>query len=191
MISAASRESMREAILADEVADAAAKCDAPDPDRAGVAEPGREAVRPDGSRVFARCQARLGPRGAFANVDLEPLHFREVEHDAAIRGAVTGKAVAAAADREFQSALSRERNYARDVGCVFRLYDEPAAVDPAVEDRARLVVGGISAAITLPLRTLRRSGIETRGWCPSSAMSNESGLSFAIDLFSELVCMHG
>ena len=42
-----------QAVLAHEEADAAAERDPADPDRAGVAEPGREAVRAGGGRVVA------------------------------------------------------------------------------------------------------------------------------------------
>ena len=53
----------REAVLAHEEADAAAERDAADPDRARVAEPGREAVRAGGGGVLA---ARSGPVSAQA-----------------------------------------------------------------------------------------------------------------------------
>ena len=51
-----------------------------------------------------------------SDVDLERLHVREVEHDAAVGDAVAGDAVAAAADGELQPGLARERDDARDVG---------------------------------------------------------------------------
>jgi hypothetical protein len=94
-----------------------------------------------GGRVLARGQTGFGPRGTPPDVDLEPLHLREVEHDAPFRGAVPGGAVAAAADGELQPALSRERDDARDVGSVLGPDDgRRSAVDAAVEDLARLVV---------------------------------------------------
>ncbi len=51
----------REAVLADQVPDAAAQRDPPDPDRAGVAEPGRQAVRSCRGRVLARGQTLSRP----------------------------------------------------------------------------------------------------------------------------------
>ena len=49
---------------------AAAQRDPPDPHRAGVPESRREAVGARRSRVFACCQAGLGPSGAPGQVDL-------------------------------------------------------------------------------------------------------------------------
>jgi hypothetical protein len=57
---------------------------------------------------------------------------------------VTGEAVAAAADGEFQPALARERDDAGDVGGVGDADDEcRPAIEPAIEDGARLVVAGV------------------------------------------------
>jgi hypothetical protein len=96
-----------EAVLSDQVADAAAEGDAADADRAGVAEPGRQAVGAGGGGVGAGGQARLRPGGALLRVDLQGVHVGQVQHDAAIGGAVPGEAVAAAADGEFQPGLAR------------------------------------------------------------------------------------
>ena len=66
---------------------------------------------------------------------------------------MTGDAVAAAADGELQPALACERNHARDVCCVLSPDDECwAAVEPAVEDGARLVVAVVVGAYD-PART--------------------------------------
>ena len=134
----------REAVLADEVADAAAQRDPADPDRAGVAEPGREAVGCRRGRVFAGGQPRLGPGGAAFGIDLQRPHVREVEHDPPVGDAVTGDAVAAAADGQLQPGLARQRDDASDVGRVRGPDDDRRpAVDPAVEDGAGLVVLGV------------------------------------------------
>src|SRR5918994_7004447 len=137
-------------MLAHEVADAAAQRDPPDTYRASVPEARREAVGARRSGVFPRGQAGLGPRGAPLEVDLERLNLREVEHDPPFGGAVTGGAVAAALDGELQPTLARERHHARDVGCVLRPDDERwPAVDPAVENGARLVVVPVPGAYQL------------------------------------------
>ena len=115
-----------------------------DPDRAGVAEPGREAVSAAAVVYSPAVKPGLGPGGAPLGVDLQRLHVREVEHDPAIGDAVTGDAVAAAADGELQPGLARERDDARDIGRVRGPDDDRRpAVDPAVEDGARLVVAGV------------------------------------------------
>jgi hypothetical protein len=129
-------------------------------------------VSPRCSSVFARGQARLGPRGAPLGVDLEPLHLREVEDDSPIGDAVTGDAVAAAADGELQPALACERNHARDVCCVFSPDDECwAAVEPAVEDGARLVVAIVVGAYE-PAPHLRRK-------LPDGRLVEEVGLVYS------------
>jgi len=92
----------REAVLADEVADAAAQRDPADSDRARIAESGREPVRRGRRRVLARGQARLGPRGAVGGIDLERPQLGEIEHDPALGDAVSRAAVTAAADRELE-----------------------------------------------------------------------------------------
>ena len=134
----------REAVFADEVAHATAKRDPADPDRAGVAEPGREAVGIGRDRVRGRGQARLGPCGPALHVDLERLHVPEVEHDPAVGRAVPGVAVAAAADGELRSALASERDDSRDIVGIRDPHDRRRAlVRPAVEGRSRRVVRGV------------------------------------------------
>src|SRR5205823_13496300 len=92
----------REPVLAYEVADAAAERQAPDPDRAGVAEPDRELTRLRGGRQLAGGQAGLRPCDLFVGIDLERLEARQVEHDPALAGAVAGRAVAPAPDGELE-----------------------------------------------------------------------------------------
>jgi hypothetical protein len=65
------------------------------------------------ARAATSCPAS-GARAPL-DIDLEVLHLREVEYYAAFRDAVTGEAVAAAADGEFQPVLPRERDDVRDV----------------------------------------------------------------------------
>ena len=124
------------AVLAHEEADAAAQRDPADADRAGVAEPGREAVLAGRRRVLARGQAGLGPGGAPLGVDLERAQGGEVEDDAALGDAVAREAVAAAADGELRPGVAGEGDDAGDVGGVGDADDHGrAAVDRAEEDR--------------------------------------------------------
>ena len=100
----------RQAVLAHEVADAAAERDPADADRAGVAEPGRQAVLGGGRRVRRRRSGRPPAQAVRAvDVDVERVHVAQVEHDPAVDDAVAGGAVAAAADGERQPGLAGER----------------------------------------------------------------------------------
>jgi len=133
-----------EAVLADQEADPTAQGDPADPHRAGVAEPGRQAMLAGGGGVVAGCQSGLGPGGACRDVDVQGPHVAEVEHDAAVADAVAGVAVAAAADGQLQPRLAGQRDHPRDVGGVGDPDDDRrAAVEAAVEDRAGLVVAGV------------------------------------------------
>jgi hypothetical protein len=133
----------RETVLADTEADTAAQR-APDPDRAGVTKPGGEAAGSGSRRVFARRQPRLGPGGASLAIDVERPHLREVEHDPTFRGAIPGVAVAAAADRQLEARVARERDDARHVAGVRRPDDgRRPVVEPAEEHGTCLVVGRV------------------------------------------------
>ena len=81
-ISAASSVVDGQAELAHEVADAATERDPAEPDRAGVAEAGREAVLGRGRRVLGRRQAGPGPGRAPVDVDLERRQVAQVDDDA-------------------------------------------------------------------------------------------------------------
>jgi cytochrome c1 len=100
----------RKPVLPDQEADAAAQGEASDPDRSGVAEPCREAVRSGSDRVLARRQPGLRRGGLALDVDVQTTHVREIEHDAALGDAVPGQAVAAAADGQLHLVLARERD---------------------------------------------------------------------------------
>ena len=141
-----------QAVLAHEVADTPARGEPAEPDRAGVTEPGREAV-------FARPPSSTPPavRPASAHA-VRPstsmsrlLHVPQVEDDPAVDDAVSGAAVPAAADRERQAGLAGEVDDVGDVVIVGWPGDgQRSAVDAAGHDRAglvvRLVVGGDDAA---------------------------------------------
>ena len=68
-----------QAVLAHEVADAAAERDPADPDRAGVAEAGRQAVRADALGVLGGGEPGLGPGGAPVDIDVELGEAAQVE----------------------------------------------------------------------------------------------------------------
>jgi hypothetical protein len=130
-----------EAVLSDQVADAAAQGDAADPDRGGVAEPGRQPVGPRRGAVLAGGEAGLGPGGAPPRVDVEGVEVGQVQQDAAVGAAVADGAVAAAADRQLQAAVAGQVDDLGDPGGVDRPHDHRrVAVEAAVEDASGLVV---------------------------------------------------
>ena len=108
-------------MLANEVADAAAEGQSADPNGGRVAEADRETVLAGLLRHPPRGQT--GGRGGDARVgvDLQPVEPGEVEHEAAVAGAVPGNDASAAADGEVDPGLPRER----DDGCDGRVVDGP------------------------------------------------------------------
>jgi hypothetical protein len=134
----------RQAVLSDQVADAAGQGDPADADRAGVAEPGRQPVLGRRHCVLAGGQARLGPGGTRLCVDVQRPHGRQVQHDPPLDDAVPSRAVATAADGQLQPGLAGQRDDPGDVVVAGGLDDHlGAAVEAAIEDGPRLVVGGI------------------------------------------------
>ena len=134
-----------QAVLAHEPADAAAEREAGDADGAGVTERGRKPVGRGRERVLAGGQARLRPGRPSLDIDVEPLHVRDVEHDPAIDGAVAGDAVSATPDRERHPGLAGEDDGPRDVTGAGGLDDErrAAVVDRVVGEAGRVVLGGV------------------------------------------------
>ena len=122
-----------------------------DADRAGVAEPDRQAMVAAASLSSAAVRPALGPRGAPRDVDVDRLHRPEIEHDPALGSAVTGAAVTAAADRELHAPLA---GVDHDVGHVGRVGDPDddrrMGVDSAEEDGASRVIVGIARGDHLP-----------------------------------------
>ena len=155
----------REPVLADEVPDAPAERDPPDADRARVAETDAESVGHGVVREPGGGEARLGPRGAVLDVDVDHVHLGEIEDDP-VGHAVAGDAVATAPDGELDPALTRQPDHGRDVGRVGHAGDEGGfAVEPAVEGRAGLVVRLVPRGDHAALQSrskFRRSGI--RQW---------------------------
>jgi hypothetical protein len=134
----------RQPVLAHEVADATAEREAADPDRGRVAKAHGEPVAGGGRRHLTRGEAAGGMHDPRVGVDLERSQSAEVEHEAALARAVAGSAVAAAANRELDAGLSRERDDARDLAGICGSDDRRrAAVDRREEDGARRLVAGL------------------------------------------------
>ena len=130
-----------QAVLADEIADAAAERDPADPDGTGVPEARRQAVGRGGRRVLHRGQSGLGPGRPTLDIDVERLHVAQIQHDAVVDDRVAGSAVAAAADREREAGVTRKRDHVGDVLGVGRPDDAHGpTIDPAGHDRPGLVV---------------------------------------------------
>jgi hypothetical protein len=153
-----------EAVLADQVADAAAQGEAADADRGGVAEPGRQPVGAHLGGVGPGGQAGLGPGGAPLGVEVEGGHGGQVQHDPAVGGAVAGEAVAAAADRQLQPAVAGQGDDLGDVAGGGGSHDGGGVlVEAAVEQLAGLVVGGVVGGDHLPVEDLAQVRDRVRG----------------------------
>jgi hypothetical protein len=136
----------RQAVLAHEPTDSAAEREA------GHARV-RDGAGGDGEAVLlrravelaeedARIHANLARRG----VDGDTPHRREVDHHAALRHRVAGRAVAAALDRDLEAAHPGVANGPADVVRVARPHDQcGAAVDRGVPETTRVVVAGVAA----------------------------------------------
>ena len=134
----------RQTVLADEVADAAAQREAADPDRAGVAEADRQAVRGRRLGHLAGREPGLRPGSAAFRIDLDRLHVAQVDHDAALGHAVAQSAVAAASNGELHAGGPRQRDDVLDVRHVGDADDgRRPAIDPTGHDGSRGVVVGI------------------------------------------------
>ena len=165
----------REAVLADEIADAATEGDPADADRTRVAEADGQPLGADGRAELGRGQARLGPGGPSVDVDVELLHGPQIEHDPALGHAVTGIAVAAAPHRELQPRLAGEPQDARDVLRVGRPDDDRRPpVDVADEDGARPVVRGVARGDHLAVN--RAPELRDRRVCETRGRRRHKGL---------------
>ena len=92
----------RETVLRHQPADAAAERQARDPGAADNPARRREAVHLGLAIELFPQGATLGPDGAAPRVDVDPLHRRQVDQQAAIESGVPGDVVAAAAHRDRQ-----------------------------------------------------------------------------------------
>src|SRR4029453_80323 len=89
--------------------------------------------------------AALGSRRSRRRVDADAFHWREIDHEAAIVGAVAGRAVAAAPPRHPELARPGEVHRLLDVGRAGAAGNERRLpIDVAVPDGPRRVVVGVS-----------------------------------------------
>lgn len=134
----------RQTVLADEEPDAAGQRDPAEADAPSVAQAGRQAVLAGRLGVAAGGDAGLRPRGPAVGIDLDGVHPREVENDAAVRRPEPGGAVAAAAHGELGAGLACEPDDAGDVRCRAGTHDRRRpAVEAGEEDPPRIVVAGV------------------------------------------------
>jgi hypothetical protein len=137
-----------------EVADATAQREPADAGGGDDASRGGETERARGVvHVAPRC-ASFGPRRHARRIDSNTAHRREVDDDATVTRAETGRAVGAAANREIEARLASGRHRSHHVGGVATPHDRGGAtIDHRVVDRPRLVVtlvrGGHDVAANL------------------------------------------
>ena len=135
----------RQPVAAHEVPDAAAGRDPAEADRGRIAEADDEPVRSDRRGHLACGKAGPGPDAAGADVEVDLLELAQVDDDAAVRRAVAGIGVPAAADGELGAGLTSEAHDPRDVVGVRDPHDRARTrVDAAVRDGPSLVVVGIA-----------------------------------------------
>src|SRR6185436_20860399 len=90
---------------------------------------------------LARGEPAPGPGRSTAHVDLQVVEVANVEDDPAVRRAVSGTAVTAAANRQLEAALAGDREHGSDVSGVGDAGDRRrTAVETAVDDRSRGVI---------------------------------------------------
>jgi hypothetical protein len=135
----------REPVRALEPAAAAAERQPGDAGRRDAPARGRQAEGLRGAVELAPAQARSGAHGAPGGVDLDPLHRRDVDHDAAVADREPDHAVTAAAHRQRQLALARVPDRRRDVGRRSAAGDDlGAAIDHRVEHSAGVLVARVA-----------------------------------------------
>src|SRR5438105_4768560 len=92
-------------------------------------------------REFTRSQARLRPCSTSFWINLQRLHLREIEYDSTLRNAVAWNTMPTAANSQFDTHLTSQRNHIRDIVRVCDSYNRQwSAVNSAIEYGARLVV---------------------------------------------------
>ena len=126
-------------------AHASTKGDAADTHRTGVPETQDQPVGAKCGGDGRRVEPRLGPDRLPRDVDVDAGQLAQVEHESAVDAAVTGVAVASAADRKGATGLACEVHHAGHVRGVGDLGDgRRARVRAAQEHGARLVVAGVA-----------------------------------------------
>jgi hypothetical protein len=132
----------REAVLVAQPTDAAAEREPGDPRLRDDAERCRQAVSLSRCVELAQCHAGLGARRLRCRVDVDRLHCRQVDDEAAVVQRIAGDAVPAAACRDPKPVLARVVDSVDHVGRRRALRNRGRTlVDHPVPERAGLVVG--------------------------------------------------
>ena len=135
----------RQAVLAGQPADATAEGQAPEADRAGVAERRREAVLSGGRACTRRRSRRPGPSRFRRTGSMSIAAHRAQVDEQPVGRRVAGDAVAAALDRDLEAELTCGRHGARDVDRALRPHDHGRlAQEVGVVDAAGLVVARVA-----------------------------------------------
>ena len=163
-----------ETVLAHQPAQAAAECESRD---AGVRYHTTGRGKPERLRLavqFTPDDAALDVRRSLGRVDADAFHRRHVDHQAAVVGAIPGRAVATVAHGEPKSVRSREVHGSLDIGDAGAPCDDRgAAIDVAVPHPPGVLVARmilqhqISANRAAKLRDLRvakrnRAAVDSR-----------------------------
>ncbi len=145
-----------------------------------------------GQTVLLRGRVQLGPygaalhaRGSVVGIHLDGVHRTQVDHDPVVAGAVARSGVGAAAHADGEVVLARARERG---GHVLRGraadHDRRTAIDHAVPDQARLLVGWVLGcdhlATQLRAKLLHGGGCECRLAhlsCPFSVVGHAARLS--------------
>jgi hypothetical protein len=146
----------REAVLAHQVADAAAEREAGDAGRRHQAAGGGQAeLLRLGVDVLPQAAA-LDDDALGVGVDADAVHRAEVDEHAALDRREAGDAVAAALHGDLEARAAREPDRGDDVGCAGAAHDEvgPGVVEHAVPACAGVVVAGVAVAQHLAAQAL-------------------------------------
>ena len=146
-------------MLAGQPADAAVERQPGDAGHRHEAERRREPVLLRRGVELAEQHAGLGPHGAVVGIDVDVLHQRQVDDDAAVAHREAGDAVAAGPHRHRAGRCPERAHRGDDVLGVAALGDEGRApvVEHGVVDLAGLVVVGVARAKKRPVEVGRSS----------------------------------
>ena len=140
-----------QAVLAGQVAVAAAEGEAADPGGGDDAGRRRQTVRVGRAVHLTPGRAALDPGGAPVGVHVDAVHRRQIDDEAALDGAETRAVVAAPADGDREVRRPRELESGRDVGGGSAAHDHRRPlVDHGVVERPGLVVSGVVGQDYLP-----------------------------------------
>ena len=136
----------------------------------------RQAVRLRLAIEVAQQGAWADPRNALVDVDADRAHAGEVDRQAAFGDGVAGDVVAATAHAEQYAVRRRKTHSGLHVGLVRAARNERrAAVDGAVPDPARFIVGGVGAAERAAADLRREGGKVGRAQLPDVVVQRDVG----------------